>query len=114
MTKKEFLNAVIANDITGEVIAEAQRQVDVLEMAKENAKIAKAEENSHDIDVILGVMTEELQSANELQARLAENGYEFSTQKIGFRMRLAEKLGLVELDWIPLGSKNHRGYKLAE
>ena len=114
MTKKEFLNAVIANDVTEEVVAEAQKQLEAMELAHESAKAQKAEEYKNDIDAILEVLTDELQKASEIQEALAEKDYDISVQKIGHRMRLAAELGLVELDWIPVGSKNHRGYKLVK
>ena len=79
MTNREFLNAVIANEISADVIAHAQAEIEKLNArnAKRAEKPSKKSVENEPIKVaLIGLLTDEPQTASELAVKA-----EISVQK---------------------------------
>ena len=110
MTNREFFNAVIANEITEEVIAHATESIAKLDErnAKRTSKPSKTQKENESIKAsILAVLTTEPKVASEVAELVG-----ISTQKASALLRQIEGLEVSEVK-VPKRGKM-KGYALAE
>ena len=110
MTNREFFNAVIANEITEEVIAHATESIAKLDErnAKRASKPSKTQKENESIKTsILAVLTTEPKVASEVAELVG-----ISTQKASALLRQIEGLEVSEVK-VPKRGKM-KGYALAE
>ena len=110
MTNREFFNAVIANEITEEVIAHATEPIAKLDErnAKRASKPSKTQKENESIKAsILAVLTTEPKVASEVAELVG-----ISTQKASALLRQIEGLEVSEVK-VPKRGKM-KGYALAE
>lgn len=108
ITNREFFNAVIANTITEDVIAHAEAELAKMDArnAKRSATPSKAQIANEAVKAqILGVLTDEPQTASEIAVKC-----EISTQKAS--SLLARMDGLNVTDVKVKGKGKVKGYSL--
>lgn len=110
MTNREFFNAVIANEISAEVIAHAEKSLASLDAR--NAKRAerpsrKAEANAPIIASLSALLTSEPRLASELAAEVG-----ISTQKASALLKQIENISVTDVK--VKGKGTQKGYFLAE
>lgn len=118
MTKREMLNAILNGEITDEVLAAVQAELD--SMDKTNAKRAekaaekraeKEAEKAPIREAILAVITDEPKTASDL---IAEAGVEIKPQAIPSLLKgLVENGTIVKTDIKVKGKGTQRGYARA-
>lgn len=123
MTQREMLNAVIANEITEDVIEKATEMLTKMDEAnsKRAAKAAeKRAQNTEFVDRFVEALTDEFQTATQLIEKLEgvivrEDGKALNTQFISRLAKSAVEMGkAVKADIKVEGVKGtHKGYKLA-
>lgn len=102
MTVKEFYEAIVAGNLTEEVVERASS-----ELEKINAKAAeKAVENSATIDEIVALLDKEVPV--ERRTLIDLTGY--TGPFITARMKEAEEAGLVKATYVGEGAKNYRAF----
>lgn len=118
MTDREFLNAIIAANVTEELTAEAQKRVERLDHTNEvrrNAAAKKAAERDKErapmIEALKGALTKEFKTAPTL---IAETGLEIKPAMVATIMKPFIADGTVIKEEIKDGKDKHMGYALAE
>lgn len=111
MTKRELYNAIIAGEITDEVLAGIQAELSKLDHTNEvrAAKAAEKEAEKAPIrEAILAVITDEAKTASDL---IAEAGVEIKPQAIPALLKgLVEAGTVVKVDVKVKGKGTQRGY----
>ena len=114
MTKEEFYNEVLKGNVTEEMIEIAEKELKLIADVREKDRKKRFESAKEEIPLILEVMSGEFMTANEIREKLLSKGLDFSTQKIGHRLRIAKESDLVELDYGVFNSSPKRVYRLLE
>lgn len=113
MTKREFLNAVVASDMTDEIKEYAQSQLEKMDFANEkrrNKLSKKAEANLPIIEAIEKMLTSEPQTATVIGEQVG-----ISTQKASSLLRKVVASGFAEkVDVKVKGKGTQKGYLLAK
>lgn len=114
MTKEEFYNEILKGNVTEEMYEIAEKELELIVKGREKERQKRFESAAEDIPVILDVMGEDFMTANEIREKLILKGFDFSTQKIGHRLRIAKESNLVELDYKVSNGSAKRVYRLLE
>ena len=102
MTVKEFYEAIVAGNLTEEVVERAST-----ELEKINTKAAeKAAENSVVIEEIIALLDKEVPVERRTLIELTGRTGPF----ISARMKEAEEAGLVKAVYVSEGAKNYRAF----
>lgn len=113
MTKREFLNAVVASDMADEIKEYAQSQLEKMDFANEkrrNKLSKKAEANLPIIEAIEKMLTSEPQTATVIGEQVG-----ISTQKASSLLRKVVASGFAEkVDVKVKGKGTQKGYLLAK
>ena len=112
MTKEEFYNEILKGSVTEEMVEIAEKELELIVKGREKERQKRFDSAAEDIPVILDVMGEDFMTANEIREKLIAKGFDFSTQKIGHRLRIAKESDLVELNHKIEKSSAKRVYRL--
>ena len=123
MTKREFLNAIVANEITEDAIAFAQSEIEKLDKTNEQRRLKNAEKASATaplVDKLVGYLTGTAQTATDLMEKFAADGVArpddkaWTPQYVSRLARLAVEEGRAEATEVkPTGGKGKQKAYLA-
>lgn len=123
MTKREFLNAIVENNVTEDAIAFAQSEIEKLDKTNEQRRLKNAEKASATaplVDKLVGYLTGTAQTATDLMEKFATDGVArpddkaWTPQYVSRLARLAVEEGRAEATEVkPTGGKGKQKAYLA-
>lgn len=119
MTNREAYNAIVAGNITEEVIAWAQAQLDKMDEVNEkrrNSATKKELENAPLRDQIISeILTAEGKTASMIAEEMCAKGIEISHNKVTAILKKAVENGIVTKMNVKIPKKgNQKAYSIAE